>query len=431
MMMPRHYLSQFHPAHNDEVENYDQLREHINWWTTPGFPTILAWSVVAYQPGVSVELTRNPYYWKTDTEGNQLPYIDRIVSTEVPDAEVQLLRVISGEVDLQARTMPSPRNIPVLIENQERGGYRWLDGWRSGAGGWPAVIVNQTFAGDETIRDLLRNTDFRRALSVAVDRELINEAVWFGLGVPQQGTISKESWHFASDTGADLYQQWSSSYAQYDPDLANSLLDGIGLTERNSEGIRLLEDGSPLRLRIDISDWGVLQVNQETAALLQENWRAVGVDLLVNQPPQAEFDELVRTGRSMLITARVGEMDLWTYPDWVFVTGATSRAFPLFSEWYRTGGASGEAPEGTGARLHDLYLDGLAVSDRGQREAIIAEAIRLHMEEGPFFIGIAGDVPMPSIASARLRNIPDYAVIVPSAVGGIGTTDPSQYYYTE
>lgn len=431
LMTPKHYLSQFHPKYNAEITGYDALTDHINWWTTPDFPTVFGWYVTAYEPGVRVVMSRNPYYWKTDTAGNQLPYIDTIVSSEIADPEVQLLKVISGEIDLQARTMPSPRNLPLLIENQERGGYRWLDGWRSGAGGWPAVIVNQTYTGGDTIRTLLQNKTFRQALSYAINRDVINEAVWFGLGVPQQGTISKESWHFTSEAGQALLQEWENAYAQYDPDKANQLLDEIGLTERNDQGIRLDADGNPIQLRIDISDWGVLQVNQETSALLQEDWRAVGIDLLINQPTQAEFDEMARNGKAMLMTARVGEMDLWTFPDWVFVTGAASRAFPTYSDWYRTGGASGEEPSGPATVLHDLYVEGLAIPSQEEREAIIEKAIRTHIDEGPFFIGITGDVPMPSIANARLKNIPNYAVIVPSAVGGIGTTDPTQYFYAE
>jgi peptide/nickel transport system substrate-binding protein len=431
MMTPKHYLSQFHPRYNEAITGYDELTNHINWWTTPDFPTVFGWYVTAYEPGVRVTMSRNPYYWKTDTEGNQLPYIDTIVSSEIADPEVQLLKVISGEIDLQARTMPSPRNLPILIENQERGGYRWLDGWRSGAGGWPAVIVNQTYTGGDTMRALLQDKRFRQALSFAVNRDVINEAVWFGLGVPQQGTISKESWHFSSDEGKALLEDWKSAYASYDPDKANQLLDEIGLTERDGNGIRLDADGNPIQLRIDISDWGVLQVNQETAALLKDDWAAIDIDLLINQPTQAEFDEMARNGKAMLMTARVGEMDLWTFPDWVFVTGASSRAFPTFSQWYKTGGTDGEQPTGPATVLHDLYIEGLALPSHEEREAIIQKAVRTHIDEGPFFIGITGDVPMPSIANAKLRNIPNYAVIVPSAVGGIGTTDPTQYFYAE
>ena len=238
LMTPKHYLGQFHPKYNPNIKDYDQLTDHINWWTTPGFPTVFGWSVTSYEPGVRVVMSRNPYYWKTDTEGNQLPYIDTIISSEIADPEVQLLKVISGEIDLQARTMPSPRNLPLLIENQERGGYRWLDGWRSGAGAWPAVIVNQTYTGGDTIRALLQNKSFRQALSLAINRDVINEAVWSGLGVPQQGTISKESWHFKSEAGQALLKEWSSAYAAYDPDKANQLLDEIGLTERDASGIR-------------------------------------------------------------------------------------------------------------------------------------------------------------------------------------------------
>lgn len=429
MMTPKHYLSQFDPNYNKAVADYDQLRNHLHWYTTPGYPTIFAWTVTSYEPGVRVVLSRNPFYWKTDSAGNQLPYIDTVISSEISDPEVQLLKVISGEIDLQARTMPNPRNVPTVIENQEKGGYRWLDGWRSGAGGWPCIIVNQTYTGGDYLRGLLQSDTFRQALSWGIDRDEINEAVWNGMGVPQQGTISKESWHFKSDAGQALLKDWQTAYADYDPDQANALLDGMGLTNKNGDGIRIGEDGNPIQLRIDISDWGVLKVNQDTADLLKEHWSRIGIDVLVNQPTQAEFDEMTRNGKFMLMTGRAGEMDLWTFPDWVFVTGNASRMFSQYSEWYRTGGSSGEEPSGPGKELHELYLKGIGLPSREEREKIIEQAIRIHIDQGPFFIGIAGDVPMPSIANVKLHNIPNYAVIVPAAVGGIGTTDPTQYFF--
>ncbi|MDQ3397975.1 MAG: ABC transporter substrate-binding protein, partial [Deinococcota bacterium] len=82
MMAPKHFLSQFHPDYNDEVDGYGELETMRNWHQTPDHPTLFAWHVVQYQPGERVIFERNPYYWKVDTEGNQLPYVDRIDSRE-------------------------------------------------------------------------------------------------------------------------------------------------------------------------------------------------------------------------------------------------------------------------------------------------------------------------------------------------------------
>src|SRR5690606_6079995 len=114
---------------------------------------------------------RNPYYFGVDTEGNQLPYIDRVVFTLAENLEVLNLRAIAGEYDFQARHLDVSK-LPVFIENQEKGGYRLaLD--PGDYGGDMILVINLSYEQDPVIGDLFRNTDFRRALSLGIDREEI------------------------------------------------------------------------------------------------------------------------------------------------------------------------------------------------------------------------------------------------------------------
>src|SRR5690606_22361286 len=129
LMAPAHYLKQFHPKYNPDTDWPIDMDEARRYWESPDHPTLFAWKVVEYQPAVRTVFERNPYYWKVDTAGNQLPYIDRVVSELVQDEEVRVLKVMNGEIDTVFRLAGTPRNLPVLLSNADVGDYRHLDGW--------------------------------------------------------------------------------------------------------------------------------------------------------------------------------------------------------------------------------------------------------------------------------------------------------------
>ena len=162
-----------------------------------------------------------------------------------------------------------------------------MNGWINGAGAYPGFVVNQDYVGDEYIRNLLRDKNFRRGLSVALDREVMNEAIWYGFGTPQQATISADSWHFDSPEGKALFEEWQNWYAQYDPALANQLLDAAGLNRKNAQGWRLRADnGQVLELMIDVGDWGGADITAEASALAKDYWEAVGIRVILNNAPR-------------------------------------------------------------------------------------------------------------------------------------------------
>ena len=132
---PKHYLQQFHPKYNPEVEDYQKLMEiRTNSHLNPDYPVLYAWRTVSWDASKGVLIAeRNPYYWKVDTEGNQLPYIDRVEVSIVQDAKLIPLKVIAGEIDAQFRPFEF-RDISLLLENQDKGDYRVLS-WAVGDGG--------------------------------------------------------------------------------------------------------------------------------------------------------------------------------------------------------------------------------------------------------------------------------------------------------
>ena len=437
MMKPRHYLEQFHPTYNDEAD-YDMLDDMQVWYENPDFPTLFAWDVEEYTPGESWKLVRNPYYWKVDTEGNQLPYIDYIYVDLIEDEEVRTLAVTQGNYEASFRGIQDPRNIAILMEEAEAKDYSVYTEWVNGAGGWPAWLINQDYVGEEgddeavvaEIRELLRSVEFRKGLSVAMDRERIIDVAWDGIGVPQQSTISPQAWHFASDEGRAVWEQWAAADAEYDPDLAMERFDSVGFVDADDDGFRDLPSGEPFQMIMDLGDWGGEIMSTQATESFKTDMNAVGIDVIVNNlVGQPEWDLRQEEGRYMMRNCHASEVDIWTFPDWIFPL-RDNRAWPMQGKWRATGGDEGEEPEAgsPAAKLQAIYDAGLAEPDEDARHQLVWDAIQIHIEEGPFTLGAAGDQPMPAVIKNNFKNVPQSGILGPWAPGSPGNVHPEQFY---
>ncbi|NLF03305.1 MAG: ABC transporter substrate-binding protein, partial [Anaerolineales bacterium] len=219
IMQPRHFLEQFHPkyADPDELAAAIAAENFETWVQLMGFKAFNSWNYFRVQslevpkltPWILVESSdqrcvteRNPYYWKVDAAGNQLPYFDRIEYTYVPDREVLAIQQMAGDVDYACEPLVMPK-LSLYRENEEVGKFRLMLGNIHRTSG--CAFLHLTVP-DEAWRKVVQNLDFRRALSHAIDRLEIIDAVYYGLGEPS---------HLNPN--------------EYDPDLANELLDGIGM----------------------------------------------------------------------------------------------------------------------------------------------------------------------------------------------------------
>jgi len=116
--------------------------------------------------------------------------------------------------------------------------------------------------------------EFRQALSESIDRDRINQVVNLGLAKVHQFVLSAESPEFQSEDGQKAYNDWANSFAQYDPEAAKALLDGIGVVDADGDGWRDRPDGTKLDVIVDVptSDQG----NIDSMDLIKENWDAIG-----------------------------------------------------------------------------------------------------------------------------------------------------------
>ena len=131
---PKHYLSQFHPSYVDEAELAQKTQDanFDNWWElfgnkrnwqNPEQPHIWPWLPVRVPPDVPLVNERNPYYFKVDPEGNQLPYLDKMQFDVVENADLLNLKAVAGEIDMQFRHILWT-DFPLFVENAEQGDYR-------------------------------------------------------------------------------------------------------------------------------------------------------------------------------------------------------------------------------------------------------------------------------------------------------------------
>ncbi|MCY3834482.1 MAG: ABC transporter substrate-binding protein, partial [Chloroflexi bacterium] len=378
-------------------------------------------------------LERNPYYWKVDTEGNQLPYIDRL-DVEIPQGsatELVALKGIAGELDMQVRDV-NLLDVPLVLENQEAGDYRVIM-WSRGDYAWPWIIPMYDYP-DEGILDLMYMKEFRQAMSHAINRDRINEITSLGLATARQFSLSAESPEFQTPGGQEFYQKWAASYASYDPELAGSLLDGIGVVDADGDGWRDRPDGSALELIVDIpaTDTGSI----DRMDLVKEDWEAVGLKTVLNiiagevvSARHLAGEIMIRAWGSAAAWGLVSAATVWTPIEGVTYSIGGAR----IGDYYNSGGERGVAPRPGSMleQLQDAYTELISIVDPEERMAKLLEAYQIHIDEGPITIGTIGEHPSPVIVKNNFRNVQDFGLVAGWDLAFPGSADPEQFFFDQ
>ncbi len=439
VLWAKHYCQQFHPTYNPDVQAMVDAEGAADWadlfrrkcgdlevparWGNPERPTLDPWIVTdeAYTGDATrVVFERNPYFWQVDTEGNQLPYIDRVQFGVEQDAESLVLQVIAGEIDMQARHLDAAKNIPVFYENQERGGYDILERISSAANAM-GFYVNLNHR-DEEMRELFNEKDFRIALSHGIDREEVIDLVYVGQGEPFQ---------IGASPGHPLYnEQLSRQYLEHDPEKANALLDGLGLTERDSQGYRLLPSGKRLSFRVDVIP--TLQVEWADAMeLINNHWKELGIETSTNTVERTLYYERGDSNDfDVQVWAAPGGLEATLDPRNVMaVHPEGSRHALQWAKWYVSGGKDGTEPSESMKMRYALFEDFKAEADPEKQLEIFRQ---IHQEAADQFevFGVVSDANKIGIKSKKLKNVP---MSFPASwmYPDPGPTLPQQYFYVE
>lgn len=411
---PKHYLKNFHPKYVDQAELDKMAKEAgFDFWyqlfakkafpderDEPLHPTLYAFLFA--EKGVDkVVGERNPYYWKVDPAGNQLPYIDRVVGTAVANREVGTAKILGGEVDFGG-WLSTTENLPLYQENAEQAQYRtlvWKSVWAAEAGFGP----NQTYEKDTVLRDIFRDVRFRRALSLGMDRDEINQVLYFGLATPRQLTVLPTSRYFE--------QSFADSYAQMDVAEANRLLDEMGLDKRDADNFRLRPDGQRLTWQIDYPEAGE-RPREVVAQLVLEQWRE---NLGIEATLKGYTAELMETRiRANDVQMNLGDCDnamdimftltpYWSVPmNWGWEWSWNTQ----WGLWYQTNGEQGEEPPQHMKDLLTTWEQMKATLDEDERTRLGKEILK-QQAENLWAVGTVGMAPVPIIAATNLRNVPD------------------------
>ncbi|MBV9685599.1 MAG: ABC transporter substrate-binding protein [Alphaproteobacteria bacterium] len=418
---PSHYLKQFHQkyAEKDVLDTLVKQANQRNWAAlhnkldtmyrndNPDLPSLEPWILKTKPPSDRFVFERNPYYYRIDKQGNQLPYIDRVILS-IADSKIIPAKTGAGESDLQARYLRFD-NYTFLKASEERNHYKvWL--WRTGPGSQLALYPNLN-ANDEVWRSLVRDLRFRRALSLAVDRHEINQVIYFGLAIEGQNTLLPQSPLFEP--------RFRKAWASFDPHEANRLLDLIGLA-KGGDGFRQLPDGRPLEIIVENS--GESTEQSDVLELIRDSWRRVGIKLFAKPSQLTLFRRRVFSGETLMSIDKGIENGLATaaMPPWEFApTTQQQLEWPKWGQYYETKGAAGEPPSLPSAiQLKDLYGEWLAAVSDEEHTRVWHDMLQIWAEE-VFSIGTVAGVLQPIVVSAKLRNIPEE---------GIYNWDPGAYF---
>lgn len=411
---PRHYMEQFHIDYNpDGIDALVQQAGVNTWvdlfqirgnspdytvehWQDPNRPMLNAWVPTSPYAGTRFTAQRNPYYWKVDEEGNQLPYIDSVVYDIVEDAELILLRVANGEIDFLDRHIADPSYRAVLFDNQERGDYRFIEG--------PSAFMNTLVVPfnlthrDPVKREIFQNKDFRVALSHAINRQEIIDLVFIGQGEPWQAAPQADTPYF--------HERLATQYLEYDPELANEILDRH-YPERDAQGFRLGPDGNRITI---IGEAAVgSQTHVDTLGVIQEHWRAVGIDLQVRPIDRSLLWQRIEANDVDVSVwdGDGGGLEALIRPRYYFPSELASAQAPAWAAWYINPTLEiAEEPEEPERRQMELYEQLRATGDLDEQSELMLEILEIAADRFAV-IGVSTRPLAVGIARNNLRNVPD------------------------
>jgi peptide/nickel transport system substrate-binding protein len=429
---PAHYMKQFHAryADLDELQHKAKEEGQRNWVAlhyrkshqykndNPDLPSLQPWVLTTKPPAERFIFVRNPYYHRVDSEGRQLPYIDRVIVT-IANSKLIPAKSGAGEVDLQARNLQF-KNYTFLKMGEKRNDFS-VRLWRTAKGAQIALYPNLNVK-DPVWRRLLREADFRRALSLAVDRHEINQVIFYGLAIESGNTVLQQS---------PLYRpEYGSRWAKFDIHKANRMLDGLGLTERNNLGIRLLPDGRPAEIIVELA--GEESEQTDVLELIHDSWMKIGIKLYTKPLQREVFRNRIFTGSTLMSVWFGIENGIPTpdsSPHELAPTSQQQYQWPKWGQYFETGGRAGEPVDLEVARtLAGLNSEWRVAADGERKRDIWHRMLDLYSDQ-VFSIGLVCGVRQPVVVSDHLRNVPKEGIYNWSPGAHFGVHRPDTFWF--
>ncbi|MCH2050516.1 MAG: ABC transporter substrate-binding protein [Trichodesmium sp. ALOHA_ZT_67] len=245
----------------------------LSTWNTNTQPQKIisngAFKLANYIPSQRIILEKNPFYWRKDSAGNSLPYIDQLIIEIIPSTDNQLIRFRSGELDSIG---VDPEAFQLLKREEKRGKYKI---YNSSALGYRFVGFNLNQAKNSEGKPLLdpiksrwfNNLAFRQAVAYAINRQQINNTIYRGLGKIQHSPLGVQSPYYLSpEAGLKVYK--------YNPEKAKQLLLNSGFQYNNANEL-LDENSNRVEFTILVKSEDKLRI--DTAVKIKEDLSRIGI----------------------------------------------------------------------------------------------------------------------------------------------------------
>ena len=407
---PKHHFAQYLPKYNPKADEEAKAAGFENWikafdtyydkWKDAEALTAHALTVptleshiIEVEPDTQHRVFKaNPYYFKVDSSGQQLPYIDHHYERFL-NVDLQMLSILNGEADYKAQGLGLPE-YPTLKDKEASGKYTV----RMAAGSvGPALAFNITH-NDQKLRSVYSDLRFRQAISYAINRAEINDVLYFGMGKASQALPAQVSFTTEADANYMI---------EYDVEKANALLDEMGM-KKGDDGMRTYPDGSPFTI---LWEYSTQMASPEFVKLVSDYFKAVGLNVNSKELTSAATRENAKAETSDINMEWDVPYEPTLVADITLYTPYYSEISPLFGvkwkQWSISNGASGEEPPAWARRMFEIAKEWKTVVPGSDRYMELGkELVKLNLENMTI-IGTIGELPKPIIVSNRLHNVKD------------------------
>jgi len=401
---PRHYMGQFHKDYNPNIADLIQ-KEGVKTWVElfkkkmplTNFalnwecPTLNAWILATdyFNTGSVLKAVRNPYYWKVDTEFNQLPYIDNVEFTIVKDRAALNDLATGGKIDMQIRNTDTVVND---AQKMQAGDYHTIQGIAT-TSTLLVIALNLNHA-DPVKREIFQNKDFRIGLSYAINRSKVSK------NDPVQVAPVPES---------PLYnEKFSKQYTEYDPEKANSYLDKAGYTKRDKDNFRLGPDGNRITITIIVSNPTPNMSNPTPLVTqIQSDWAAVGIDMQLQSVPRQDAEALFAANKfDGTVWSGDGGFEVILEPRYYFPFSIWSLYGLAWARWYANPqDPTAQEPPASVKQQMDLYNQLQATVDTDKQLQLMKQIIDIAADQF-YVIGLNRSPNTFGVVKNNFHNVP-------------------------
>jgi peptide/nickel transport system substrate-binding protein len=451
---PSHFYKQFHNKYTDQakldqmakdagLETWVQLfNQHWQWglgyWQCPAwiletpYPTLSPWVISEIpQDGLFI-YQRNPYYWKVDLVGQQLPYVDSLRADYITTTEAAKLKLAQNELDAMGMHDVTMAEYPFYKENEVAGNFKVMDyvscmSDRDVLFPQHVIFMEDGTTRDTALEEIVTHPNWVKALSLAIDRDEINQSLLYG--------TARMGQHAPVPSSKYYKEAYGTAWAAFDVDQANQLLDEMGLDKKNANGMRTRPDGTPLTYILEQAGLRVGPLTPKVCEMAADYWRAIGIDATSKEVDATLLGTRLTNGQvhcTVWHADRCTDLLLplemqWYIPLAQGQGGASSKWAAWWSAADKTAEGLVEPPDQI-KKYYDLFAQMTSAVDENERVKA-GQQIFDGLAENPLAIGLILEVPAPLIFNKNLMNLPRPKAVVGWDTYGDSTYHPEAFFY--